>query len=146
MDAPIPSLFGRVTVVLGEHADLYKGLKRLRVLCANLAAGERSADADALRAVNGFLDELSNHFAKEETGDYFGQLVDERPALRPDIHGLITEHRAMTEAGMRIEAAFTKGAPAAELAGEISRLLDALEWHERRENALLQQYFSPEKH
>jgi hypothetical protein len=145
MDAPIPSLFGRVTAVLGEHADLYKGLKRLRRLSEGLAAGERSADAESRRAVCDFLAELSSHFAKEETGDYFGLLVDERPALRSDVHALIAEHRAMAEAGVRIEAAFIDGMPATELAGDISRLLDTLERHERRENTLLQEYFSREK-
>lgn len=99
MDQPLPSLFGRATIIF-HHDQLAKTLRRLRTMCAALDDGQAHLPAElSPQALLGQLQgELAAHFQAEESGDYFGVVVEEEPSLAPQVAGLKWEHMTMLHA------------------------------------------------
>lgn len=142
---PLPTLFGRATVVDAEHANLIASVRRLRDACAILAAAGAStpsADADLGLLVAAFLADLRPHFVAEDSDDYFGTLVAERPSFVPRISHLREEHAEMIRAAERVLALTTGHAHPTQIAAEVGDLLDLFEAHEHAETQLLQEFFS----
>lgn len=81
---------------------------------------------------------LVPHFEAEESDDYFGALIAERPRVVGRVNQLRDDHERLSEdLGILIELA--EGALGYELGSRLERFLIAFELHERAENALLQE-------
>jgi hemerythrin-like domain-containing protein len=80
---------------------------------------------------------LEAHFAHEEDGGLFEQLVEEAPETAVAAAALLREHRRLRArtAALRTRALVAGGGPA--LATSVRRLLRDLVRHESRENELL---------
>jgi Hemerythrin HHE cation binding domain len=144
MSQPLPSLFGRFTAIYQDHDQLAKTLRRLRTMCAALEDGQAHLPADLLpTALLGQLRaDLTAHFQVEESGAYFGVVVEEEPRLAPQIAGLKWEHLTMLHAvDVLCELAKDRErwlhlpAPTRELVAELTR-------HELAESRLLRALFS----
>jgi hypothetical protein len=143
--SPLPSLFGRFTAILQQHDHLGKTLRRLRSMCAALENGQVGLPAElaprvllvALRV------DLGEHFGAEESAEYFGAVVDEAPALAPQIAGLEWEHMTMLRAADVLSRLAEDRARWPELVVRTRELVAQLERHERAESRLLGQFFSP---
>lgn len=141
---PLPSLFGRFTVIFQEHDHLAKTLRRLRTMCAALEDGQAQLPADlSPETLLGQLQtDLAAHFLAEESASYFGVVVEEAPNLAPQIAGLKWEHLSMLHAiDVLCELAKDRErwlhlpAPTRELVAELTR-------HELAESKLLRALFS----
>jgi len=144
--APLPSMFGRFSAVLQEHDHLRTTLGRLREMCATL---EESSELPPDLAPEPLFDELfsdlKSHFASEESPAYFGTVVDEAPALAPQINTLKREHIDML---MRIEELLGVAQDQQRwgtLPHPTRQFVAILERHERAESTLLRELFFPPK-
>ena len=140
--AGLPDLFGRATVVMGGHAGLREGMQLLRGYSASFRE-EVTDSADGAKAcLEAFGERVSAHFAAEEGPDYFGTFADESLSLLQGITQLKLEHTELS----RLLAALRDFQDIELRPVEFSRALDAfLESfvaHERREHALLQDFFT----
>lgn len=140
MSETVPSLFGRVTAIQGEHARLHLTLNRLLAMCAAL---ERrwilATDIDPEQLTRDLFAALSAHFHSEESEDYFGTIVIEHPNLLRDIERLKAEHVRMLEAAVNLSA-LAAGKRWAELVAETRRLVAELKTHEVAETALMHEF------
>lgn len=141
----LPTLFGRLTALQTEHEQLHAHLDAVRELCALLSVtsdGPFPEEAERIRLIADWREQLCRHFAAEESQRYFGMLVSERPALIPRIAELRGEHAAMLDALellLRLASDAQATAPFAERA---LRLVEQLEHHELAESALMQEFFA----
>lgn len=143
MTQRLPSLFGRFTAILQDHDHLAKTLRRLRAMCAALEDGQSQLPPElAPEVLLGQLQVgLAAHFGAEESGDYFGVVVEEEPGLSTQIAGLKWEHMTMLHATeVLCELAKDRGrwlylpTPTRELVAELER-------HEQAESKLLRNLF-----
>ncbi|HET7539095.1 MAG TPA: hemerythrin domain-containing protein [Polyangiaceae bacterium] len=144
--APLPSLFGRFSSVLKEHDHLKTTLHRLRTMCATL---EEASDLPRELLPEPLFEELfadlKSHFTSEESPAYFGTVVEESPALAPQINMLKREHMDML---MRIEELLGMAQDRQRwrgLAHPTRQFVAILEQHERAESTLLRELFFPPK-
>jgi len=136
----LPDLFGRVTLVLGEHATLRATVATLRMHTSSTdASGPPSPDL--LAAVKDFTEQVRAHFAVEERAEYFGALGDESPELLEPIAALKAEHREMETLIGELEAAAATTVETKTLVPLLAQVLDRFVAHERREAELLDSFF-----
>jgi hypothetical protein len=136
-----PSLFGRATAVLGEHATLHATLDLLRGLSSRLLEASPASDADARTLLEGFSMNVHAHFAAEENDGYFGTLVEDCPELGERVASLEAEHGAMRAELARLLELSLDARSERELGQGLAALLDRFLSHERSENAILQEFF-----
>jgi hypothetical protein len=138
----LPTLFGRYSLVLSEHANLDLTFGRLKALvrCSRLVPHRRSSLLSAL--MTDLRSNLERHFQAEESGEYFGALVGENPALAPRVTVLRHQHRAMlaTLDGLRL-LAFEPHAWR-QLQEALDALANAFQTHERSESLLIQSFLA----
>jgi hypothetical protein len=136
----LPALFGRATVVLGEHAELHVTLGKLRQCCT---LDDDFEDPPALHELlDEFETQLEAHFAAEEDEGYFGTLQTAFPTSSEAVEKLRAEHVVFigTVRALRGMAAAPGRTP--ELTVTLRALLDDLARHENTESLLIRQYFS----
>lgn len=141
---PLPSLFGRFNAIFRDHDHLAKTLRHLRAMCAALEDRE-SPLPDTLVPdvlIIALREDLGEHFAAEETDDYFGTVVEEAPSLAPEIAGLKWEHMTMLRAADVLCGLAREPARWHQLAAPTRELIGQLERHERAESRLLRSLFS----
>lgn len=129
----MPDLFGRATLVSGQH-------KSLRATAEKLRSSLGAPPDEQLATVAEFGRQMLEHFAAEERKEYFGTLVSESPRLGDPIEELKAEHREMA-AAVRALTEITPPVDPEWYASELSRLLDRFSAHERREAVLIQALF-----
>ena len=141
---PLPSLFGRFTAIFKDHDHLAKTLRQLRAMCAALEDGQQSLPAELAPDVLivHLRDDLSEHFAAEETDDYFGIVLAEAPALASAIAGLKWEHLIMLRGAEVLCGIANDPTRWAQLPAPTHELIGQLERHERAESGLLRQLFA----
>jgi len=143
-EIPLPSLFGRFTAIFKDHDHLGKTLRRLRLMCGVLDGGRQPLPAELSPDVL-ILDlrvHLGVHFAAEEADEYFGTVVEEAPALEPEIAGLKWEHLTMLKAADVLCGVARDRSRWRDLPGPTRELIAQLERHERSESKLLRSLFS----
>jgi hypothetical protein len=84
---------------------------------------------------------LSAHFAEEESKEYFGVVMEEAPALAPQIAVLRWEHLSILKTAERLRGAAQQRERWRSLALPAQNLVAELERHERTESTLLRQLF-----
>ena len=141
----LPTLFGRISVVSGEHQRLSTTLRQLGEMCLVLEAGshELTPDLHPVELLTALHRTLERHFATEEAEGYFGAVSEERPSLLPSIADLRAEHTAMLATTEELRATSLEEARWAELREPALRLIERLRAHEQAESLLLQDFFAP---
>lgn len=143
-DAPsYPSLFGRYTAVFADHDALHKVLQQLREMSRIGASGKEfppELRPDVL--LFHFEEVLTEHFAREESVQYFGTLEAASPALAQTIAQLRADHEALLHATSRLIALSKDEARFYGLSAATLGLLEWLERHEREENRLMTDFLS----
>ena len=139
----LPTLFGRFSIISGQHQTLSTTLRQLREMCLALQAGSTELGPDPRPLLAALQLNLERHFATEEADDYFGAVAQERPSLLPSIAGLRAEHTAMLEAIAALSALSAEESRWAELSTPTLRLIEQLRAHEHAESVLLQDFFEP---
>jgi len=141
----LPSLFGRFTAILQEHAHLGKTLRVMRLMCAALEEGQTSLPLELTpkRLLGELRSDMAAHFGAEESADYFGTVLEEAPALAQQIAALKWEHMTMLRAVDVLYGVAQDRTRWAELPRPTRELVGQFERHERAESALLRQLFSP---
>lgn len=136
----IPTLFGRATTVLGQHATLHVLLDRLRDACGSVADGCSEPGVDRRRLIEELHEKLRIHFAAEEDEGYFGMVVSASPALSGQVTRLREEHEEFLSVVQRL-LALAEAAPDREAFTDTLRgFLERFNAHERAENQLLQEF------
>lgn len=143
-DAPsLPSLFGRYTAVLADHDALHQVLAQLREMSRIGASGQEFPPELRPDVLLFCLENvLTEHFAREESIQYFGTLEAASPALAQTIAKLRTEHEAILHATSRLIALSRDEARLYGLSTATLGLLEWLERHEREENRLMTDFLS----
>jgi hemerythrin len=145
---PLPTLFGRLTTAFSGHDHLRPMVERLRRMCAILQA-QRAAPIDSELSPATLIPELfsglAQHFHAEETEAYFGAVLADRPAFVLTIAELKAEHALMLETLRELCVLADDEAQWREIATPVLDLIQRLQAHERRETALLQEYFQQEQ-
>jgi hemerythrin len=137
----IPTLFGRATAVLGEHANLHRILDRLRDLRTKVGDGRAEPRPDRRQLMQEFREQLCAHFAAEEDDGYFGMLVSASPALSTEVARLRREHEEFLLLVQRLVMLAESDGDREEFAVALSGFLDRFNAHEHAENLLLQEFF-----
>lgn len=133
----VPSLFGRVTSVLIDHAQLRKTVAQLHSACE---LGSRHGSPVNLRVLTAsFSVQLREHFAAEEADGNFGAIVDARPDLMDAIAQRKNEHSEMRSILDAVDGSVRR-IELADLATVVSALLHLFERHEAEESALIRQF------
>jgi hypothetical protein len=142
---PLPSLFGRFTAIFQDHDSLGKTMRRLRFMCAALEPAREplALELSPAALLSEFRAALAEHFAAEESEQYFGTVVDEAPDLGPQIDRLKAEHVMMLEAAKLLSDLARDQSRWAQLPAPTRELVAQLERHERAESTLLRELFSP---
>ena len=133
----LPDLFGRATLVLSQHATLRDSVEALRRRREAQVDVSGPPSPELLAMAMDFASQLLTHFAVEERDEYFGALAKESPELLEPIADLKREHRDMERLVSELQAAAT----AQQFVARLSDLLDRFGKHERREAALLENFF-----
>jgi iron-sulfur cluster repair protein YtfE (RIC family) len=140
---PLPSMFGRFTAILQDHEHLAKTLRALRLMCQVLERGDHMpTDLAPDRLLSELHSDLVDHFAAEESEEYFGTVMRDMPALVPQIGGLKWEHMTMLQAVGSLHSASRDRSRWNELPQPTREVIELLEQHERAESHLLRQYFN----
>jgi hemerythrin len=137
----IPTLFGRATTVLGQHATLHVLLDRLRDACANVAGASDEPGADRRRLMEEFRERLCVHFAAEEDEGYFGMVAAVSPALSTEVTHLLEEHAEFLAVVERLLALAEAIEDREEFTETLRAFLQRFNAHERAENRLMQEFF-----
>lgn len=139
---PLPSLFGRFTAVLSDHADLRVTLRRLEQLCTTLEGTKQAPPVEpaALTLIAELFADLSQHFAAEEGDAYFGTMTRDRPSSAGRIAELKQQHTEMLDALGSLRRLAGTGSWD-ELPPLARRFVAALRAHEIAEARLLQEFF-----
>jgi Hemerythrin HHE cation binding domain len=144
-ETPLPTLFGRLTMLLSEHEHLNAVQARLGAMCEALESGrtELPASLQPAKLIANLQGGLSRHFAAEETAAHFGAVTRERPALLPRIVELKADHVSMLKAIAGLALIAPDAARWGELVAPTRLLLTTLGEHEVLEAALVQQFMTP---
>lgn len=138
----LPPLFGRLTAVLSEHEHLGVILRRLGQMCTTLdAQRELEAELSPAPLFRELRSDLERHFASEESDAHFGVIVQERPALDPNVDALKVEHRLMLSWIAQLLTLAEDQRQWPRLPVPTRRLIEKLREHERAETLLLQDFF-----
>ncbi|HVW27388.1 MAG TPA: hemerythrin domain-containing protein [Polyangiaceae bacterium] len=136
----LPNLFGRATVAFPGHDALEPLIRNLRRL---LSTPDAQGREQWVAALSPFSECLLAHFEAEERGGYFTTLAEDRPDLEQLIEALRIEHRQMREI-VRLVSDFVQVGEDALVARSLTRLLDMLDAHERRESDLMRDFLAVE--
>jgi len=136
----IPTLFGRATTVLDQHATLHVLLDRLRDACAGVADGSSEGGADRRRLIEEFGERLSVHFVAEEDEGYFGMMASVSPALHAEVTRLRKEHAEFLSLVQRLLALVEAAPDREEFTETLRAFLERFNAHERAENRLMQEF------
>lgn len=141
---PLPSLFGRFSAILKDHDHLGMTLRRLRKMCATLETGapELPPELFPVAVLDELFTDLKAHFAREESKEYFGTVVEEEPSLAVQITTLEWEHQNMLASVQRLQGIASDRACWPTLPLPTRAFVADLELHERAESTLLRQLFS----
>ncbi len=141
-NTPLPSIFGRFTAILSDHADLRATLRRLEQLCATLEETERAPPLGRapLELIAELQDELAQHFAAEEADAYYGTMAHDRPSSAHRITSLKQQHVEMLET-LGLLQHLAENGRLSELPPPARRFVAALRAHEGAETRLLQEFF-----
>jgi len=132
----LPSLFGRVTSVLTDHARLRETVQRLRAACRPPSG----PPSDSLRELTvSFAVLLRDHFSAEEAEGNFGEICRQNPEFGDVIALRRLEHDQMRGILDDLDAS-TFRLDLADLATVVSALLSLLERHEAEESALMREF------
>jgi hypothetical protein len=143
----LPTLFGRLTSLQGEHAELHTLLDRIRTICQVLTGHSDSATAgesERIQVIVEWRTRLSRHFETEESPRYFGTLVTERPALIPRVAELRAEHTAVLETLELLIRLAGDPDRTLEFAARTLGLIATLERHEQAESILMREFMEGE--
>ena len=135
-----PTLSGRATTVLGEHARLRETMALLTVEGPH-TDDSRRGEARLHELIERCTDELIEHFATEEADGYFGTLVTDCPRLASAVLRLEVEHEEMRREIKEIRALAGRVGSGREAGRRIRALIGRLQIHEHAENVLLQEFF-----
>jgi hypothetical protein len=135
-----PALFGRVSTVLTQHADLGVMLARMEKQFADLG-GPGAPNAQPREPLEEFARELRIHFGVEENDEYFGTIGADQPALKAEVLRLLSEHESLAQAVDALLAIAAEPARHGELASMLAGFAEKLRAHERAETRLLREYF-----
>lgn len=139
----MPTLFGRASVVLREHAELRATLGRLRELCILLGDADVPAELDPYALLEQLRAQMLDHFAAEEADDYFGAIALMAPAFADRIAQLEDQHWELIEAAARIQGVARSASSPGRLATELKSLFQAFEAHEQAEATLVRDLIAP---
>lgn len=140
-----PSLFGRHTAVFADHEELHLVLEKLREMSRMGASGQEFPPELRPDVLLFHLEKvLTEHFAREESSQYFGTLTAASPALAQAIEQLRTDHEALLHATSRLIALSKDEERLRGLSAATRGLLDWLERHEQRENRLMNDFLAGE--
>jgi hypothetical protein len=132
----LPSLFGRVTSVLTDHARLKGTVQELRAACSLSSAATR----DSLHGLTvGFVVLLREHFSAEESDGNFGEICRQRPDLDRIVVLRRLEHDQMRSILDDLERSGPR-LDVSDLATVVIGLLHLLERHEAEESALMRHF------
>lgn len=122
-----------------QHGELDATIDRLRALCASTSACLPEARWRALlaRELRIFREQLETHLAYEEEGGYLSDLATGDRDQLAAVQRLAAQHEELRAALARLEGPDAARRSLEEQRSGIARLLDALEQHERAEEALL---------
>jgi hypothetical protein len=139
-NAPLPTVFGRLSTILTEHEHLSKTLGQVSEMCSAIDVGRdpSSLGLDPRSLLGALRAELSRHFEAEESPAHFGTVADERPDLLAEIVELKTEHRSMLETVKHLTLMAEDRARWSELPPPALGLVERLRAHERAEAELVQ--------
>jgi len=141
----LPTLFGRFSAVLREHADLEKVVASLSELCVALEADAARVPAELspVPLIRELSRQFVEHFATEEADAYFGAIQAEDPSLSDLIANLRHEHEQML--GSTAVLAQLAAAPESWSQFAVSARLLVVQFarHERAESGLLNRLFRP---
>jgi hypothetical protein len=142
----IPTMFGRGTAILSEHADLRPMIAQLRAHATALALGKAPAGVDIEGLLDGFFDQLLAHFAAEENDGYFGTFIEDYPDLSVHVERLMVEHEEMVDAIERLRLIAEHPTRTRDLGIGLLALLGRFEGHEQEESFLMRSFLakSPE--
>lgn len=143
--SPLPTLFGRFTAILKDHDHLSVTLRLLQRMCGALEAEHVPSELSPPLLFRALLADLREHFAAEESADYFGTVVEEAPALAPQIAALKWEHLQFLATVEKLLGSAESHDDWPSLVQPTKQLVAELAQHERLESALLRQLFSPER-
>jgi hypothetical protein len=118
---------------LAEHRALHALLEEIE-----RASTETSAVADEVKPrLDVLRDQLAAHFAGEEEGGLFEQILEEAPEQAHECEKLCEEHQGLLDRvdDLRSADAATRADPG--YGASVRALLEALDRHESRENELL---------
>lgn len=142
----LPSQFGRCTAISCEHGRLAQKLAELERVCGALEV-ERSAQLPLLvrytaasAVLSGLRQQLLDHFADEESDDYFGAIAREQPSLIPRIADLRAGHNLIMEVITELCAVATGTRNGKELPLGATRLSALIRAHESDERAVIQEF------
>lgn len=89
--------------------------------------------------LNEFANVLFRHFAHEEDGGYFAELLLECPSFESRVRSLAREHDVVTDDVEQILNAVCSAAPRPLIEARIVGLLNRIEAHEEAENEIVQE-------
>jgi hypothetical protein len=138
-----PNLIGRVSGILSNHEHLKRTLVRLDLVCAALEQGEsippkELGPADLLASLQRYLVE---HFAAEESREYFGAVLTEAPRLSRAIAALTAEHLTILRTLEMVYEMALEPTRWHYLPSPLRRLLKDIERHEATETKVLHELF-----
>ncbi|MFZ5896337.1 MAG: hemerythrin domain-containing protein [Myxococcota bacterium] len=141
----LPSGFGRFTTIFQDHRELAGTQVKLRHMCAVLLGDTwEDAPADPTQLLREFYADLTAHFEREETDEYFGVVASERPGLIPRLAELRAEHTELLETVSDLARQAQGALDRYDLARETLMVLARLRAHEQTETQLLNEFFEPE--
>jgi hypothetical protein len=142
----LPTLFGRYSLVLSEHSNLETTWERLNDIARrfgthNVMPSQELALSELLSDLRA---NLERHFQAEESQDYFGALVAERPALAPRVAALQHQHRAMLATLDALRLLAFEARAWGQFKSTVSVLIKTFHTHERSESLLIHGFLAGE--
>jgi iron-sulfur cluster repair protein YtfE (RIC family) len=140
----LPTLFGRLSILLDAHERHMATLESLRQMSDAIEIGQDLPAALAPSRLLGALQrELSSHFAAEEGRAHYRTIARTRTDLLPRVVDLKADHTGLLRTLSHIELIATDTGRWTELPALVSNLLGALADHERAEAELVEDFLSP---
>jgi hypothetical protein len=137
----MPKLFGRPEDVQSGDGALQSTIVELRNVSDSLREGDPHAGAAARDLLSDLSAEFSLYFDAEESENYFGALLADRPRLKTEVGKLRDAHEGFRDSVGSLRRLAADESQDTRLAAGIDRVLDDFEEHEQAENALLQEFF-----
>lgn len=138
----LPSLFGRLTALGRDHGALGAWISRLERLIERLLEQPSEASrGEWCQLIGEWRAQLDEHFRAEESDVYFGLFLREQPALANHVAELRDDHTTMLETADALAEHVRRGGCPRELASRMTSAIAHFRQHERREAALIREFF-----